>query len=319
MSTQSLRVCVTGSRGFLGSHLVDRLRADGHDVTGVDDGRSACVPASASDTTMTVFSYFFLGAPKTFDHMYHLASPVGPVGLLDHAGRIGCQIVDDAQRVVDYCVEFGAKLMFVSSSEVYGANGRCDEEGVCTFAPAASARAEYALGKLTAEMIIRNTPEPALDYRIVRPFNIAGPRQGARGGFVLPRFVQQAIAGEPLTVYGDGRAVRAFTHAQDIVDGMIRIMQDGVAGPAYNLGNPGNRLSILSLARMVVNAYGGNPMTDIGFVDPHTLWGPSFAEAGDKWPGPMRARALGWLPRYDIGEIIEQVITYERERAGVVP
>lgn len=304
-----MKICVTGSCGFLGSYLMGRLRQQGHDVIGVDDGRSAVVPHGATGIRCTVAGHF-RGLSTTYDQVFHLASPVGPVGLLPYAGSIARSIINDTALVAAYCVDHRARLMFVSSSEVYGGTGQCNEEDACRIAQhVPSARLEYAVGKLAAEIMLHNMP--GLDYCIVRPFNIVGPRQSARGGFVLPRFVEQAKSGYPLTVYGDGWAVRAFTHAQDIVDGMLLVMKEGKRGLPYNLGNLANRIRIIDLAKLIVNLAGS--ASSIEHVDPYVLWGSAFAEAGDKWPGSMRATALGWTPVYDLEHIVRECV---REHEG---
>jgi UDP-glucose 4-epimerase len=146
---------------------------------------------------------------------------------------------------------------------------------------------------------------------IVRPFNIAGPRQSPKGGFVLPRFISQALRGEPLTVYGDGTMIRAFTHVEDVADGLVQALRKGTRGEAYNLGNPANKLSILELARKVIQI--SNTRSRIDFVDPKKLFGPLFEEANDKFPDSDRAiRELGWHPRRSLDEVIRDTLDYIR-------
>ena len=154
----------------------------------------------------------------------------------------------------------------------------------------------------------RMTP---LHATIVRPFNVAGPRQSTLGGFVLPRFLKQAIAGEPITVYGAGTMVRAFTHVGDIADGILRVMERGRSGEAYNIGNPANKTTILELAKKVIAMTGSR--SEIVFIDPKTLWGPLFEEANDKFPDADRAiNELGWKPAYSLEDIIRETWDYIR-------
>ena len=158
---------------------------------------------------------------------------------------------------------------------------------------------------------MNTTRMTALHATIVRPFNVAGPRQSTLGGFVLPRFLKQAMAGEPITVYGAGNMVRAFTHVSDIADGIVRVMERGRRGEAYNIGNPANKTTILELAKKVIAATGSR--SEIVFIDPKTLWGPLFEEANDKFPDADRAvNELGWKPAYSLDDIIRDTWEYVR-------
>jgi len=168
---------------------------------------------------------------------------------------------------------------------------------------------EYAVAKLAAETALINTTRvTALDAVIARPFNVAGPRQSPLGGFVLPRFLRQAHFGEDITVFGDGQALRAFTHVSDLVDGLTCVIERGVRGEAYNIGNPENRIAIIELAelvRKVVPTAG-----DIRFVDPKEIYGPLYEEANDKFPDARRASEMGWRPRYSVQRTIEDTYAH---------
>jgi UDP-glucose 4-epimerase len=251
-------------------------------------------------------------SPNQLSEIYHLASVVGPVGVLRHGGNIAKSIVDDTYRMAALAETSGARLLDVSTSEVYGGgrNGYCSEKDVKIIPPTNSIRLEYAVGKLAAEVaLINKSSVRSLEAVIVRPFNIAGPRQSPTGGFVLPRFIGQALSGEPLTVYGDGRMIRAFTHVKDIASGIMRVMQRGKSGEAYNIGNPANKTTILALAERVVKLL--DSPSDISFVNPKKLFGPLFEEANDKYPDADRAmNGLGWKPTRDLDTIILEAADY---------
>lgn len=292
---------VTGGKGFIGSHLVERLLLDGWQVTVVDDGRSGGTEVPGAEyIRRSVEAAGRLG--WCVDAVFHLAGPVGPVGVLAQAGRIVPDIIRDAQIVRDIALRSEAPLVYVSTSEVYGLQQQpMTERAPRIIAAGHSARMEYAVAKMAAETMLLNTD--GLDVRIIRPFNVAGPRQREEGGFVLPRFIRQAKNGQPLTVYTPGTQRRAFTHVLDIVDGIVRAASRGPSGAVYNLGNPANECSILDLAEDVLAWLGGPSRIDI--VDPVTLWGPTFAEAPDKVPDITLAReALGWEPQYDRASVI---------------
>lgn len=306
-----MRTLVTGGCGFLGSHLVELLLESGDEVTIVDNETSNVVEREFFEGRARVISeniYDYCvegrGYGENFDHVYHLASIVGPAGVLPHAGEMIGFIVDDAYAVAGACNKFGwnAKLLDVSTSEVYGGGnkGYCSEE-MDKIITKTSARLEYAVGKLAAETALINMKANCV---IVRPFNIAGPRQSTVGGFVLPRFLEQARANKPLTVFGDGKAIRAFTHVKDVARGLILAMERGEPGEAYNIGNPKNKISIYELAKMVIEITGTKSETQL--VDPKDIFGQYFEEAADKFPDSRKAEMdLGWKPTSGIKQIIE--------------
>lgn len=306
---------VTGGAGFIGSHLVDVLAATGQRVHVIDDLRGFPM-TFAIDPQPPVYTFDWPRRVSTEwrsidsvdrplidpDAVYHLAGPVGPVGVLGQAGTIALQIVNDAAKVARWARYWACPLVYVSTSEVYGLQQQpMTEQAPRIIAAGHSARMEYAVAKLAAETMLLNTD--GLDVRIIRPFNVAGPRQREEGGFVLPRFIRQAKNGEPLTVYQPGTQRRAFTHVLDIVDGIVRAGTLGRAGDVYNLGNPANECSIHDLAIEVLDALGvGNGIT---IVDPRDLWGPAFHEAPDKVPDITFARQmLGWEPTRDRATVI---------------
>jgi nucleoside-diphosphate-sugar epimerase len=299
-------ILVTGGCGFIGSHLVDHLAADGGAVYVVDDlraGWSAPLPARTRLEQSSIAD----ARPPLADlgAIFHLAGPVGPVGVLSYAGRLARDVIADASRVALWAALARCPLVYVSTSEVYGRHGGpTDERAERRIGPGHSARMEYAVAKLAAETMLLNSDR--LDVRVVRPFNVAGPRQKPEGGFVLPRFVRQAISGEPLTVYRPGIQERSFTHVADIVDGLVLTLSRGRSGEVYNLGNDANRCTITELAREVIAAVGrGSVVT----VDPRDLWGPGFEEAPDKLPDAAKAgRELGWVPVRDRARIIADML-----------
>lgn len=321
---QVKKILVTGGFGFLGSHLVELLLADADNHVHVVDNLSTS-PVPLDDllhewknperltytvTGMETFCRSRVGDP--YDEIYHLASVVGPAGVLPHAGRIAASIVNDTMAVANLALSCGAKLVDVSTSEVYGGgqDGFCSETMPKIVPAKFSARLEYAVGKLAAETALLNLFETrGLDARVVRPFNVTGPRQSGKGGFVLPRFVGQAMAGVDITVFGDGQQIRAFTHVKDMVAGIACAMRNGKRGGVYNLGNPANRCSILELAEEVkrITATGSR----VVFVDPRSIYGPLYEEANNKFPDASKAIAeLSWEPRYGRQQAIEDTLFY---------
>lgn len=318
-----MKTLVTGGLGFLGSYLVELLANNGDDVDVVDDMSSNAIDEIPRVRNVTLYAmpveeFVRRQSVGTYDEIYHLASVVGPVGVLPHRGLIAKTIIGNTMLMIELARRSGARLCDVSTSEVYGGQdrGRLKEDDVTVFGAKRSARQEYAVGKLAAEVAITNSGVPAA---IVRPFNVAGPRQRAKGGFVLPRFVRQALSNEPITVYGDGSARRAFTHAADVADGLVRATRRGAGSgdqcPVYNLGNEENETTILALAERVLSVTGSS--VRISRVDPKLLHGLDFEEAPDKVPYSTRARAqLGWIPTRSLNQIVEETVAYERKQAA---
>lgn len=324
------RILVTGGFGFVGGHLVERLLKEdpSNRVHVVDNLSSNPVPyerliaeMSAAGANIDGLTWDICSVAEWFERkpvdaaweeIYHLASVVGPAGVLQHAGTMIKSIVDDTYRLMDLVQQANVRLLDVSTSEVYGGGqeGYCSEEFAKIIPAQTTVRLEYAVAKLAAETAIQNTSTiGGLDAVIVRPFNISGPRQSGVGGFVLPRFVGYAMLNRPLTIFGGGTQVRAFTHVADICSGIVLAMRKGKRGEAYNIGNPKNRITINELADLVLQV----TEFDVGkvYVDPRTLYGPLYAEANDKYPNADRAmHELGWVPKFDARTVVTHTFNY---------
>ena len=306
---------ITGGLGFIGSHLVDRCLAEGLDVLVIDDCRSTRQRATElwpSDSRVK----FLMADCRTVvpqdraEVVFHLASPVGPVGVLNRAGYITPEVIDGSRAAARWAMRDSVPMIDVSTSEIYGGGdqGLCAESMPRIVEAGAWARLEYQTAKLAAEVMLQNTAD--LDVRIIRPFNVAGPRQSPAGGFVLPRMVQQALTGKPITVYPPGTQRRALTHVLDIVDGIWLAWRKGETNRDYNLGNPGNTCSMMSLAHEVADYVGG---ADVTVVDPVGLHGEQFKEAAEKFPDATRAMTeLGWHPTRSRQQIIADTVEWSR-------
>lgn len=321
-------ILITGGFGFIGGHLIHRLLV-GATANGirpyvhvVDNLSTSPVPVEVllgdlnypnqlTYDLMPIHDWLRNGTSDEWDIIYHLASPVGPAGILPYAGKMAHYIVQDTVGLIELAKRSNALLVDISTSEIYGGgqNGLCSETMPRIVPPETTVRLEYAIGKLAAETAIMNECHiNGLKASIIRPFNVAGPRQSGKGGFVLPRFVAQAMTGQPLTVFGDGSQLRAFTHVSDIVDGIIRTSQRGKQG-VYNLGNPDNRTSILELAQTVVEVVSSH--SEIVFMDGREVYGEHYAEAANKFPDATKAMTeLQWQPMKRIEETIQSVYHY---------
>jgi UDP-glucose 4-epimerase len=322
------KVLITGGFGFIGGHLINRLLNNGDaierrpDVHVIDNLSTSPVdldvllgdlnyPDHLTYDICSIYEWLRNGTGDDWDIIYHLASPVGPAGILPYAGKMAHHIVQDTVGLIELAKRCNAHLIDISTSEIYGGgqDGLCSEDMPRIVPPKTTVRLEYAVGKLAAETAILNECHiNGLKASIIRPFNVAGPRQSGKGGFVLPRFVAQAMTGQPLTVFGDGSQLRAFTHVEDIVDGIVRTSQRGKQG-VYNLGNPNNRISILELAQTVVDVI--NSHSDIVFMDGREVYGEHYAEAANKFPDATKAmHELKWQPVKSVEETIQSVYHY---------
>lgn len=318
------KILVTGGFGFIGGHLIELLLQDESNHVHVTDNLSSNPipldmlldelkhPANLTYDICSVEEFCKRNFNHRFDEIYHLASPVGPAGVLKHAGKMIKSVVNDIYYLMDLAIKNKAKLVDVSTSEVYGGgrDGYCSENCSKIVPAVTTVRLEYAIAKLAAETALINTCKVTdLNACIIRPFNIAGPRQSGRGGFVLPRFIAQAMNKKPLTIFGDGKAIRAFTNVKDMASGIIKVMEFGKKGEAYNLGNPHNKTTILDLATRVLDIIDNNGK--IVFVDPKTIYGPLYEEANDKYPDADKAMdELKWNPTKSIEFTIKETYEY---------
>lgn len=329
---QPLNVLVTGGAGFIGTHLVNELvrkHKKNFNLDVVDNLSNSSLPALRKKFFDEYHIRFIESSVEDFtpptdrryDYVYHLASPVGPAGVLKYAGRMGAIILNDAVKMSDLALRDNAKLLMVSTSEVYGqspANDEPQHEDLHKVVPAnITVRLEYGVGKLMTEISLLNLAKvKPLRVNFIRPFNIVGPNQNGEAGFVLPRFISSALKNEPITVFGDGSQKRTFTHVADIVRAFVMIMESDQEGRIYNVGNPKNIHSIKEVAEKVVAMTGSK--SEIHYVDPKTLYGPLYEEAWNKIPNINRiSQDLGWQPTYSFENIVAESIDFAKGNLDV--
>jgi nucleoside-diphosphate-sugar epimerase len=312
------KVLITGGAGFLGTHSIEKYLAEGFDVTVIDNFTTPTVDdtntllQSVKLIKQDVLSYKW--NTKEFDLIVHLASPVGPAGILKHSGKMAKYILEDIYWGIEGAKVNKCPLIFVSTSEIYGYRDKAvflKEDDYKILVGEYKVRNEYAMAKLTAEVVLSNTAKVSdIQYQIIRPFNISGARQLKNGGFVLPTFMLQALHDQPITVFGDGNQVRAFTHVKDIVDGIYLTSVSNKMNEVWNVGNKDNITTIRGLAEKVLHKVASSK-SEIALVDPKTIHGPLYEEAWDKIPDANKIiNLLGWSPRYNIDEIVDDVYNY---------
>jgi nucleoside-diphosphate-sugar epimerase len=316
------KVIVTGGLGFIGSYVVDALLAAGTDVevidsmvTAVTDGAEYEAHPRCRVRRQPIEDYVRHGGSfADADWVVHAASCVGPAEILSHQGRLGVEIATATQLVIEACLAADTALIGFSSAEVYGRSGLLSEGDPLNVPTAYNARLEYALAKALTEAAIINSRHRGLRGFVIRPFNVAGARQSRAGGFVMPTFVQQALAGDPLTVFAGGRQVRAFLSPLDLARFVTDHADAALAGgrPIFNLGHPNNCIAIWDLAERVVKRLGSR--SEIVHADATEIYGPFYfeAESIEKVPVLDAAPAVGWHPEIGLDELIDETAAHYR-------
>lgn len=315
------KILITGGLGFIGTHCVELWEELGYEITIIDNLSSNALPKEHRifNNCNIIINNLLDVDYKTlndFDLILHLASPVGPVGVLKHSGQMASIIIDDIYWAINVAKHNNAPLIFVSTSEVYGHRDKktyLKENDYKKLTGDYTVRNEYSVAKLLSEIAIANNGkiDESFRYQIIRPFNVTGEYQLPDGGFVLPRFVEQALKGDDITVYYDGLQIRAFTWVKDIVNGIYLTTQapNEFWNQEWNIGNESNEETILYLAEKVKSMSNSN--SNIVHVDPILLHGKLFSEAPEKIPNSEKIKSkLGWTPTKGIDEIIQEVLNY---------
>lgn len=314
-------VLITGGLGFLGSYSIEKYKQENYNITIIDNLSTNTIEPDdkicdgCKVIVKDIMDYKW-ESNNNFDLIVHLASPVGPAGILKHSGRMARYILDDIYWAIEGAQLFDCRLVFVSTSEIYGYRDKpvmLKEHEDKLLVGDFKVRNEYSMAKLLSEIVVTNIAKVSdLKYQIIRPFNISGAKQLPDAGFVLPRFVTQALSGEDITVFGDGEQVRAFTYVKDIIDG-IYLTSIHEENDIWNVGNPLNKVSINYLANRVKDLTGSK--SKIVHIDPRTIYGPLYAEAWDKIPDPAKIQnELNWKATKNVEEIIMDVIHFWKSK-----
>jgi len=305
------KVMITGGAGFIGSHLSERFLADGHEVlcvdnfvTGNPDNIANLLPDKRfSFIHQDVTQYIYVKGP--LDAILHFASPASPVDYLElpiqtlKVGSLG------THKALGLAKEKGARFLLASTSEVYGDPlVHPQNEQYWGNVNPIGPRGVYDEAKRFAEaltMAYHRTHK--IPTRIVRIFNTFGPRMRAKDGRVVPNFITQALRGEDLTVYGDGKQTRSFCYVTDLVEGIVRLLNSDYDGPV-NLGNP-REMTVLDFAKTIVRLTASRsrivhrPLP----VDDPKVRQPDIRLARD---------LLGWEPTVDVEDGLRTTIDYFR-------
>ncbi|HEU4698691.1 MAG TPA: UDP-glucuronic acid decarboxylase family protein [Gemmatimonadales bacterium] len=318
-----MRILVTGGAGFLGSHLCERLLAQGHHVVCLDNfftGRPVNIRHLADHPRFRLLRHD-VTEPLLIevDQIYNLACPASPIHYQYNPVKTVKANVMGTLNMLVLARRLRARVLQASTSEVYGdPSVHPQVESYWGNVNPIGPRACYDEGKRVAETLMMDYHrQHGVDTRIVRIFNTYGPRMSENDGRVVSNFILQALRGEPLTIYGEGQQTRSFCYVDDLIEGMIRLMnvepgdgRDDVHAPV-NIGNPGE-YTIRELATRIeelCGAGGGVVFRPLPQDDP-TQRQPDITRAG---------RLLGWEPTVPLEEGLKKTIAYFKERPGHRP
>ena len=303
-----MKLLVAGAGGFLGSHLVDRLIADGHEVIGVDNfisGREENLVGLATESRFELIRAD-VSEPMTLrgiDGIFHLASPASPVDYLLHPIETLKAGSYASHNLLELARANNARFLLASTSEVYGdPTVNPQPESYWGNVNSTGPRSVYDEAKRYAEAVtMAYHRHHGVDVRVARIFNTYGPRMRPNDGRVVTNFIAQALTGEPLTIYGDGSQSRSFCFVDDEVDGLCRLFADGDCDPT-NIGNP-KEFTMRELADLVLEMTGSR---SIIAEQPLPQDDPKVRR-----PDISRARRLlGWEPRVQLREGLRRTIEY---------
>jgi nucleoside-diphosphate-sugar epimerase len=309
------KILITGGLGFLGQHLARYLLRThpGCQLTIIDNLSSSEINYGWLQNRAEILTADFRTvslASRRFSRIYHLASPVGSLGILTKSGYVVKEITDLALRAGELAADNGAAVLYVSSSEVYGKAGVQREDDELAVPVQTGTRMEYSLGKLAGEHLLRNLAARfGFRLTVVRPFNALGEGQSARIGFVVPTFFRNALVGKPLPLFNGGNQIRCFCHAEDVARGLVAIQERGKDRHTYNIGNPGNAVTIRELAMRIRELCASDSQLET--VDPTQRFGAHYLEASAKSPCIDKIKAdTGWTPAIDLDSALTRVYDY---------
>ncbi len=322
-----MRYLITGGAGFIGSHLAEALLARGDTVMVIDNLSTGAMRNVAHLKGHPHFQYvvdsmadrsLLAELVDEADRVFHLAAAVGVRLIVESPVRTIETNVHMTELLLAAAVKKKRRVFLASTSEVYGKSEDVPfrEDGDLVLGPTTHGRWSYACSKAIDEFLaIAYHKEKGLPVIIGRFFNTVGPRQTGQYGMVLPSFVRQALAGEPITVYGDGTQSRCFCHVSDAVRAAVNLMdREDLVGEVFNIANT-EEVTMLELAHRVLTLAGST--SSVTLVPYSEAYGPGFEDMQRRVPSLEKVRrAIGYKPAMSLDETIKSVIEFERKGAG---
>jgi len=319
-----MKALITGGAGFIGSHLAERLLERGDEVFIIDNlwtGKLANIAQIQTHENLHLVVDTILNESVMnelifkADRIYHLAAAVGVRNVMDHPVETLEINVKGTETVLRLANRFKKKVFIASTSEIYGKHVEHDlsEDDNRVMGTVKKRRWSYACSKTLDEFLaLAYFDEKKLPVLIGRLFNTVGPRQTGRYGMVLPGFVQCALLGKPITVYGDGTQTRCFVHVSDAVNAIMRLMDVSAAeGDIFNIGND-YEVSINDLAQKVKEMTESS--SEIEHIPYEKAYGPGFEDMERRRPNIGKLKScIDFEPSYDLESIIKSVIDYFKE------
>ncbi len=321
------KALITGGAGFIGSHLAESLLDRGWAVEVIDDLSTGSIDNIAHLKDNPHFSYVLdtamnrpvmLELVDRADVVFHLAAAVGVQLIVESPVRTIETNIKISELVLELSAQKRKPLLLASTSEVYGKLNRqkFNEEDDLVLGATSRSRWCYAASKIIDEFLARAYfVEKKLPTVVVRLFNTVGPRQTGQYGMVVPRFVQQALSGDPITVYGDGTQQRSFTWVGDVVEALIELIQNPKAwGEVFNIGQY-KEISMLELANLVKQMT--ESKSEIVFVSYDQAYEAGFEDMHRRLPDLAKIEELvGYKPTLDLREMLERIIAYYKDKRG---
>ncbi len=313
-----MKILITGGAGFVGSHLADRLHAEGHDITVIDNlstGRYSNVAHLEGkerfrliiDTVLNVRLMEEL--VRESDRVFHMASAVGVRLIMERPVQTIETIFRGTDIVLGFCARYRKRVLIPSTSEVYGKSSQVPfaEDNDIIKGSTSKHRWAYACAKELDEFLaLAHWKESRLPVVVVRLFNTVGPRQTGQYGMVVPNFVRSAVKNEPLIVHGDGSQTRCFGHVADIVGGLVKLLETPACfGQVINIGNE-YEISIRGLAEKAIEMTGSS--SEIHYIPYEEAYGEGFEDMQRRVPSLEKAkRLIGYEPTRTLDDIINDV------------
>jgi nucleoside-diphosphate-sugar epimerase len=320
-----MKVLITGGAGFIGSHLAETCLNRGDDVYIIDDLSTGSMDNIQHLSSDSRFKHTFFTHIDTIlnhdlmielvgicDCVFHMAAAVGVQYILDKPLESIHTNIQGTEKVLGLCNKFKKKVLLASTSEVYGKHMHAPlvETDNIIYGPSSKFRWSYAASKLMDEFTaLAYHRTKGLKVTIARLFNTVGPRQTGTYGMVIPRFVGQALQGKPITVYGDGKQTRTFTHVTDVVGALMALMEnEGALGEVFNIGGI-EETTIYNLATRIIEKTGSSAR--ISLVPYEEAFQKDFEDMQRRVPGIDKIQALvGFDPKKNLDVILDDVIHY---------